>query len=548
MAIGHEPYSPTPDDPEFASWKPENNPSNPKFFPSMMKYMDKKIGEILSKLRSAGIAKNTLVIYAGDNGTSQNIYFDANGITHIQGEKGKSIEGGTHVPLIAYWPGHIVQGSSNNDLIDFTDFFPTFADASQTTNLKQYGILDGKSFYTRIVGNTGNGKTQLFFHYCPNPGLDGLMRWARDKTYKYYHSGRFFNIVNDPKELSPLADQDLTQSELNIKTNLKHFLDSMPNWFAPPVINSQFVTNITGKSAKIGATIVNSGKSVLIERGSTLAIGDDKPELKQNRQRDNTIGLGEFTDERSGLNYQTKYTTALYAMNANLSNSTAYAVSVFFTLSNPPLSQPTTFTATDTCCTVNLHWNNAKFPSIGAKKAGYLLVYSLTNIVLRKDANGHAPDSVVINGEIVSVTSTVLPTLPPVFAKVSGLVDDTTYNFMLVPYTWNGSSNSTYNYLKKGALKTSIKLIAAGKTFAAKEAKFIVFPNPAKSEFHIILPDELLNEQTLIDIYNTSNKKVFSTSGVHNKEYIVGKSFMPGVYFVHVKTKETKSVLTILKE
>jgi arylsulfatase A len=57
MSIGHDPFSPTPDDPEFAAWNPNNGISDPKFCPSMMKYMDKKVGEILNKLRTAGLDK-----------------------------------------------------------------------------------------------------------------------------------------------------------------------------------------------------------------------------------------------------------------------------------------------------------------------------------------------------------------------------------------------------------------------------------------------------------------------------------------------------------
>lgn len=45
MSIGHVPFSPTPDDSAFAAWDPDHRVSDTSFFPSMMKYMDKKIGK-----------------------------------------------------------------------------------------------------------------------------------------------------------------------------------------------------------------------------------------------------------------------------------------------------------------------------------------------------------------------------------------------------------------------------------------------------------------------------------------------------------------------
>ena len=122
LTLCHSPFSPTPDDPEFAGWDPDNK-SDPKFFPSMVKYMDKKIGEIIDKLKSLGIEKNTIILLTSDNGTPDTILSKFNGI-QIQGGKDNTTEYGTHVPLLAYSPGFIPVGT-NNELIDFSDFLPT---------------------------------------------------------------------------------------------------------------------------------------------------------------------------------------------------------------------------------------------------------------------------------------------------------------------------------------------------------------------------------------------------------------------------------------
>jgi len=470
MSIGHTPYSPTPDDPEFATWNPKLGISDTGFFPSMMHYMDKKIATILNWLHLNGLDKNTIVFYAGDNGVPPDIYYNANGVKHIRGEKGLSTEGGTHVPLIAYWPGHIQQGSINNDLIDFTDLLPTFAEAAQVTKLGKYGVLDGSSFYAALFGQPHVAKQQLFCHYDPHPGFTNLLRWARDKTYKLYdsteapRSGNFYNTVNDEKELFPLKTAVLTKAEKQIRQRFLNVLDTIGNWPEAPTVENAYADNITNTSARITATITSKGASKLIDRGSTLARSNaEAPYLNWGRMHDSIVKLGTFSQARKGLFPQTFYRYTLYAMNNNKSHSTGFALGSFYTLSNPPLSQPGSFTASVGYASATLNWNNARFPSGGATNAGYLLVYSSDNIKIAQEPNGKSPSSIVTNGRVIDIGSTVLPNLPLPNTKISDLPGGT-YQFLLIPYTWDGLNTSTYNYLITNAIITTAT-ISAGFAF-----------------------------------------------------------------------------------
>jgi arylsulfatase A len=87
MSIGHYPYCPTPDDSAFSSWNPDPRISDTIFFSSMMHYMDKKVRLILSWLHAKGLDTNTIVLFAGDNGTPNEIYYNANGINDIRGKR-----------------------------------------------------------------------------------------------------------------------------------------------------------------------------------------------------------------------------------------------------------------------------------------------------------------------------------------------------------------------------------------------------------------------------------------------------------------------------
>ncbi|MEP6597207.1 MAG: sulfatase-like hydrolase/transferase [Ginsengibacter sp.] len=224
LSLTHSPFSPTPDDPEFAGWDP-NSPSAPQFFPSMVKYMDKKIGQIVAEIKNLGIEDSTIILFSGDNGTAQEITSKFNGM-RIKGGKGLTTEAGTHVPLIAYAPG-FVSSSVNNDLIDFTDFLLTLAGIANIPIPVNYGVLDGVSFYPGLIGEAGTPRDWIFCHFDPHPGQDTLERYVQNINYKYYEDGRFYNIVSDILELNPIPDALLSPDEEKIKQGFKDVLSQL---------------------------------------------------------------------------------------------------------------------------------------------------------------------------------------------------------------------------------------------------------------------------------------------------------------------------------
>jgi arylsulfatase A len=470
MSIGHIPFCPTPDDPEFAAWNPDKGVSDTKFYPSMMHYMDKKVGAILNKLKELGIDKNTLVLFAGDNGTPIEIYYYNNG-QKLKGEKAWPLEGGTHVPLYAYWPTHIAEGSASNDLIDFTDLFTMFAEAAGVKNLKKYGNLDGVSFYKTMIGQPNTSKQQLYVLYNDRPGIHMDRRWTQTQEYKTYDSKdqykakKFYNIQKDPEEKEPILDNKLTAIEKQIKQSLQAMLDTMPVWPAGPVVQNPSVTDITERSALITGTIVSKGKTKLKERGSNMANENLQGAfLGVSTVRDSVVATGTFSMQRKDLYPQMHYTYSLFAMNNNNSNSTGYAIDSFYTLSMPPTKQPATFQGTPATTSIKLTWGKAVYPAAtGAKSAGYLLVYSTTAINIVNQPNGKAPAAVVTNGTIFKLPAKALPLQPGTTANITGLTPGTKYNVLLIPYTWNGSVAATYNYLTANAKTLSVTTIG---TFA----------------------------------------------------------------------------------
>lgn len=230
ITLCHEPFSPTPSDPEFAAWDPKRDQSNPAFFPSMVAYMDKKVGQVTDSLKAWNLYENTIIIYAGDNGTPSDIVSRFNG-KQIRGGKASPNVFGTKVPLMISWPGHIPARSVNTSLIDFTDFLPTLADAAGISVPLNYAPVDGVSFYNQMVGLPATPRSWIYCYYHPlskDGTNDLLLIWAHDGKYKLYDSlGMFFNTLKDPYEKVPLLT--LTLKEQQIKANLQAVIDSEHN-------------------------------------------------------------------------------------------------------------------------------------------------------------------------------------------------------------------------------------------------------------------------------------------------------------------------------
>ena len=98
----------------------------------MVEYMDKLVGRLVSGLDDLGLRENTLVLFYSDNGTHLKVTSLMNG-KRIAGGKATPLQTGIRVPLVANWPGVIDSGRISNDLIDASDFLPTFANLAGKT-------------------------------------------------------------------------------------------------------------------------------------------------------------------------------------------------------------------------------------------------------------------------------------------------------------------------------------------------------------------------------------------------------------------------------
>jgi arylsulfatase A len=223
MALTHDPFQPVPGGQDYA--KAPDNVNDTTYFKDMVGYMDKIVGKIIAKLDDLGLAEETMIIFTGDNGTSQKIYSNFESST-IKGNKGYPTTAGTHVPLIVKWKRNI-STQTNENLIDFTDFYVTLAEAAGIRNVNAT-FLDGTSFLGQLFQRKGASiRNVVFGDYN---GIDkGFIatRYAHNKSLKVYETGEIYQIDIDPEEKNILLTQNLSPEARKMVGELKAVIARM---------------------------------------------------------------------------------------------------------------------------------------------------------------------------------------------------------------------------------------------------------------------------------------------------------------------------------
>ncbi len=223
MILTHCPFEPTPDSKDWDAKSP-GSPTykgDAKYFGDMVTYMDKIIGKLLRKLEEAGVRENTLVVFVGDNGTDTPVVSTMHG-RQVAGAKGKMHDGGNRVPFIAHWPGTIPAGRVTQEIVDFSDFLPTFCEMSGIDVPKG---IDGKSLLETLKGSAAKHRDWIYMWYSRNGKNKVAKQFARNQRYKLYGDGRFFDIREDVLEEKALEEARLTEEQRGIRVMLQGAID-----------------------------------------------------------------------------------------------------------------------------------------------------------------------------------------------------------------------------------------------------------------------------------------------------------------------------------
>ena len=219
--------------PELAA-NPELTPIE-KEYASMIKLLDDHVGIIMNELRDLGLDKNTIIVFAADNG--HEIYYSQkgrcekpyknlqtgqlfddytdkyysdlagdifNGNAGMAGLKRSNLDGGVHIPLIFYGEGLIPAGVKSKELVSNYDFLSTMADL---LNVSLPVKKDGISFLpTLLNGKQTDPKRYVVYGSNLGPGIvmnDGwkLRYYRKQGVYELY------NLSDDPQERKNVIDK-----------------------------------------------------------------------------------------------------------------------------------------------------------------------------------------------------------------------------------------------------------------------------------------------------------------------------------------------------
>lgn len=119
---------------------------------AMIAAMDEGLGRIRQQLRDAGMEKDTLIVFVGDNGApmKQGAW---NGSINapLVGEKGMLTDGGIRVPFVAAWPGRIPAGQQVDHPVLSLDIAATACALAAGSNADG---LDGVNLVPLLTGKT----------------------------------------------------------------------------------------------------------------------------------------------------------------------------------------------------------------------------------------------------------------------------------------------------------------------------------------------------------------------------------------------------------
>ena len=199
---------------------PDSKPDSKDLFADNILYMDKLVGQLMNTLDSLHLRENTLVIFFGDNGTS-NPYCNNSPVNgkKLSGKKGEMKECGSLVPMIANWPGKIAPSEKTDLLIDGSDFLPTFAELAGAELPKQ-NIIDGQSFLPQMLGKKGKDREWIFMEL-------GNKWYVRNDKWKLNREGELYDMSNSPFEEILVTAENSTSKSETARKELQAVLDNL---------------------------------------------------------------------------------------------------------------------------------------------------------------------------------------------------------------------------------------------------------------------------------------------------------------------------------
>ncbi|MEM6778355.1 MAG: sulfatase [Planctomycetota bacterium] len=188
-------------------------------YAAMIESMDDAVGTLTDRLDQLGIADNTIIVFASDNGGNMYNLVEGQRPTSnrpLRGGKATMYEGGIRTPAIIAWPGHVDPASTSEAIIQSMDYYPTLLemlgiDAPEQTT------FDGISLVPALRGEDLD-REGIFTYFPHNPPVPDWIPPAISvhqqdwKLIRIFHGGvdgahryRLYNLRDDIGERTDLS-------------------------------------------------------------------------------------------------------------------------------------------------------------------------------------------------------------------------------------------------------------------------------------------------------------------------------------------------------
>lgn len=198
-----------------------NNPT----YAAMIASIDESVGRVVAELEKQGVADNTVVIFASDNGGVGGYQReglkkggDITDNAPLRSGKGSLYEGGTRVPFIIHWPGVTQSGSSSNVPTIHVDVYPTLLEIASAP-APENQPLDGESLAPLFRNAQASLKREAIFQHFPGylgagentwrttpVGLIQVGSWKLMEFFEDHHL-ELYNLSEDIGETKNLATE-----------------------------------------------------------------------------------------------------------------------------------------------------------------------------------------------------------------------------------------------------------------------------------------------------------------------------------------------------
>lgn len=191
---------------------------------STARSLDRNIGEILAYLDKNGLAENTVLIYASDQGfyMGEHGWFDKRFI----------YEESLKTPFVIRYPGVIKPGTQVNELMANIDWAPTILDLA---GVKPPADIQGTSFLPLVKpgGDKKNWRKEVYYHYYEFPQPHHVyphfgIRTAQYTLVRFYNPGKsweLYDLKKDPHQVNNIYGQKgMEKTTAALKEKLKQLM------------------------------------------------------------------------------------------------------------------------------------------------------------------------------------------------------------------------------------------------------------------------------------------------------------------------------------